>query len=374
MVTTRKIFSADIVKPKYRQFVPSDMTTFKFILGIVCGLVAAGSALAQSQAIFGAGSSAAAPIYRSWAQKYQKATGITLNYEPIGSSAGIKKISSGETDFGASDVAPPAAELIKQGLTLFPIAITGISPVVNLPKIGDAQLHLTANVLAKIFLGEINNWGTAEIAQLNPGLGLPDMPIKVVVRSDGSGTTYNFADYLAKINPTCRSRYGVKTTLAWPTDFIGAKGSDGVVNAVKTTPGSIGYVDHGYVKENGLKTVQLMNASGEYLESSSSGFRAALKASEWTSKGVFNGTLTNMPGPGSWPITMGTFVLVPSVSNKAQQTQRALKFFVWAFMNGDTLVQENNFVRLPDRIQAAAFKSISAIKDKNGMPIGASLL
>lgn len=344
------------------------------VVGIACGLIAASSALGQSQIINGAGSSAAAPIYRSWARVYQKNTGISLNYEAIGSSAGIKKIAAQGTDFGASDVAPSTDELIKQGLTLFPIAITGIAPVINVPKVGDSQLRLTGAVLAKIFLREITNWNAVEIGELNQGLNLPDLPIKVVVRNDGSGTTYNFSDYLAKVSPTWKTQFGVKTSFTWPDSYISAKGSDGVVSAVKDTVGSIGYVDYGYVKENRLRTAQMQSANGEYLTASSVSFRSALLASEWNTKGTFTGTLTNMPGKSSWPLTMGTFVLVPSMSDKPEQTKRALKFFVWAFLNGDTLVQENNFVRLPDRIQATAFKAISGVKDKSGMSIGASLM
>ena len=329
---------------------------------------------AQAVGFSGAGSSAAAPIYRSWAREYQKATGIVMSYEAIGSSAGVKKIAAHEIDFGASDVAPSEAETTRLGLTIFPIAITGIAPVVNLRKIGDGQLRLTGNVLARIFLGEISQWNAPEIADLNPSLSLPDIPIKVVVRSDGSGTTYNFSDYLAKVNPRWKTQYGVKSSFTWPDTFLGAKGSDGVVKAVKDTPGAIGYVDYGYVKENKLSSVQLNNAKGEFLAPSIASFRSALLASDWSAKGTFVGTLTAMDGKKSWPITMGTFVLVPTMAEKSEATQRALKFFVWAFLNGDALVQESNFVRLPDRIQASAFKSISGIKDKSGASIGASLV
>lgn len=346
----------------------------RLLVGFALALLVHAPASVQAQSFSGAGSSAAAPIYKSWAREYQKSTGIALGYEPVGSSAGIKKISARESDFGASDVAPPEAELAKLGLTAFPIAITGIAPVVNLRKVGDGQLRLTGDVLARIFLGQIVQWNAPEIAELNPGLVLPDMPIKVVVRSDGSGTTYNFSDYLAKVNPQWKTQFGVKSSFTWPEAFVGAKGSDGVVKAVKETAGAIGYVDFGYVKDNKLSAVQLKNTKGEFLSPSIASFRAALLASDWSVKGQFVGTLTAVDGKNCWPITMGTFALVPTVADKPEATLKALKFFVWAFTNGDALVQESNFVRLPDRVQALAFKAISGVKDKNGLAIGAGLM
>lgn len=337
------------------------------LLGMQAGAV-------HAQSISGAGSSAAAPIYKSWAQAYQKATGVGFSYEPIGSSAGLKKIRARETNFGASDVSPSEADLAKDGLVIFPVAITGISPVVNLPKVSDGQLRLTGDVLARIFLGQITQWNSPEIVSLNPGSVLADTPIKVVVRADGSGTTYNFADYLSKLSPAWKLKYGVKTSFDWPANFVAVKGSDGVVKAVKETSGAIGYVDYGYVKDNLLTTVQMKNLEGEFIKPSIIAFRNALGGSEWVSKGLFTGTLTNQAGKASWPITMGTFVVVPKIADQPDQALRVLKFFVWAFVNGDALVQANNFVRLPDRVQASAFKAISSIKDKTGNSIGLSLM
>lgn len=341
-------------------------------LAVVALLIGPAQA-ASAQVLTGAGSSAAAPIYWSWASEYQKKTGIALAYDAIGSSAGLQKIRSGQTGFGASDVAPAAAELKKEGLALFPIAITGIAPVVNLPKIGDGQLRLSGSVLGQIFLGEITQWNAPAIAQLNPELSLPDLPIKVVVRSDGSGTTYNFSDYLAKVSPAWKAQQGVKSSFAWPARFMPAKGSDGVVTSVRDTPGAIGYVDYGYVKVNKLRAVQMPTAEGDFMVPSFAAFRAALLHSDWSSKGTFTSMLTNLPGKGVWPITMGTFVAVPLVTDTPAQTQQVLQFFIWAFMNGDTLVQQNNFVRLPDRIQAIAFKEILSVKDRSGKTLNLNL-
>lgn len=329
--------------------------------------------VAQSQTLTGAGSSAAAPIYRSWAAQYQQRGGPSLTYEPIGSSAGIKKIKAEQTGFGATDVAPPPDELKSSGLVLFPIAITGIAPVVNLPKISDGQLRLTGPVLARIFLGEIKQWNDPALTQINAGLNLPALPIRVVVRSDGSGTTYNFADYLSKVNLTWKTTYGVKTSFPWPSNFIASKGSDGIVKSVKENIGAIGYVDYGYVKDNKLTSVQMAGADGDFVQPSVMSFRAAMQHSEWNSKGTFSSTLTNISSKGAWPITMGTFVLVPQTAKNPEQTTTILQFFVWAFMNGDSLVQQNNFVRLPDRMQSLAYKAIASVRDQFGQPLKLTL-
>ncbi|AMO25309.1 phosphate ABC transporter substrate-binding protein [Ramlibacter tataouinensis] len=330
--------------------------------------------IAAAQTLSGAGSSAAAPIYRAWARQYQKAVGTAVAYEPAGSSAGVKMVRAGEVAFGASDVAPDEAELAASGLAIFPVAITGIVPVVNLPKVSDGQLRLSGEVLARIYMGEIDKWSAPEIGQLNPGVALPELPIKLIVRSDGSGTTYNFADYLAKVHPAWKSRFGVKTTIAWPASVIGVKGSEGVVRAVAQTAGAIGYVDFGYVADNKLAGVQMRSADGEFVRAGVLAFKAALAHSDWSSRGTFGATLTNAAGKSSWPITMGTFVLVPRVTDKPEQTLAALKFFAWAFNHGDALVQEASFVRLPDRVQAAAFKVITGVRDKSGRPIGLNVL
>lgn len=343
--------------------------SFSLCLGLLMAL--AQSALAD--VVHGAGSSAAAPIYAAWGRAYEKATGHTLAYEAAGSTAGMRKIRARETGFGATDVAPSESDLKKDGMVVFPIAITGIAPVINLPKIADAQLRLSGTVLARIFMAQITQWNAAEIAQLNPGVALPNLPIKVVVRSDGSGTTYNFTDYLAKVHPDWQARFGVKTSIAWPDSFLSVKGSEGVSKMVSETVGAIGYVDFAYVREYRLHVAQLSNQSGDYLRPSIEGFRAALAASDWGSTGNFTSTLTDKPGRGAWPITMGTFIVVPQVTEQPQATLGALRFFAWSFLHGDALVQEHNFVRLPNRVQAASFKVIASVKDKTGQLIGMQL-
>lgn len=332
------------------------------------------SAQASTQAVTGAGSSAAAPIYRSWAKAYAKATGTRVDYDPIGSSAGMKKIQQRTVGFGATDVYPPEKDLIDNGLLALPVAITGISPIVNLPKVQNAQLRLTGEVLSRIFMGEIGRWNAPEITALNPDAPLPDLPIKVVVRADGSGTTYNFADYLGKVSPKWKATYGTKTSIQWPQGFLAFKGSDGMAKGVRDTVGAIGYVDFGYVAEYGLASVQMKNADGVFVKPSIDAFKSALANSEWPATGAFNNTLTQKPGRAVWPITMGTFVVFPKVTQNTEQTTQALKFIIWSFVNGDTLVHENNFVRLPDRVQASAFRVITSIRDQNGTPLGMSLI
>lgn len=340
------------------------------LLGGVVIWLAAGAGGAGAETFTGAGSSAAAPIYRNWGAAYEKATQNKLVYESAGSSAGMRRIKAREVAYGATDVAPTRAELDKDGLVVFPIAITGIAPVVNLPRITEGKLRLNGPVLARIFMGQVTQWNAPDITQLNPGLVLPALPIKVIVRSDGSGTTYNYTDYLAKVHPDWQARFGVKNSIAWPSHFMSAKGSEGVARAVLDTVGGISYVDFGYVQDYQLTPVQLANAAGDYLSPSSDGFRAALSASDWVSTGNFTTTLTNMPGRGVWPITMGTFAVVPQVADQPGAVLPALQFFAWSFMHGDELVRQSSFVRLPTRVQAAAFRIIASVKDKSGNPIG----
>ncbi|MBC7917937.1 MAG: phosphate ABC transporter substrate-binding protein PstS [Rhodoferax sp.] len=316
--------------------------------------------------IRGAGSSAAAPIYQNWNREFQKTGGAALSFDAVGSSNGMKRIRAREVDFGATDVPPSDDELAKEGLVLLPVAITGITPVVNLPRVADQQLRMSGEVLARIFLGELTQWNAPEIAALNPGVPLPDMAIKVIVRSDGSGTTYNFADYLAKVSPSWKDKIGVKTSLQWPAAFIAVKGSDGVVKAMKETSGAIGYIDYGYTRENRLATVQMKNLDGEFARASSASFRSALLNSDWAGKGAFTTPLTQRPGKGVWPITMGTFAVIPQVVDQIEKVIPVVNFFTWALIKGDASVQESNFVRLPDRVQGLAFKAISSIKDKSG--------
>jgi phosphate transport system substrate-binding protein len=324
----------------------------------------------SGETLTGAGSSAAAPVYRAWGAAYGRSQDVQLAYESVGSSAGLKKIRAKEVSFGASDAAPSELELTRDQLVLIPTFVTGTVPVVNLPKIGHGKLRLSGEALVGIFQGTITRWNAPEIRSLNPGVTLPDLEIRPVVRSDGSGTTFYFTDYLSRISPAWKDKFGAKTSIAWSAGFIGAKGSDGVVKTVKEMIGAIGYVDFNYVVDHKLNPVRLRNLAGEFVTPGVSAFRAALYASDWSAKGDFHATLSNLPGDNVWPITMGTFVLLPKVSDKSADTARALRFLVWALLEGDQVVENMSFVRLPDKLQALAFKTLSSVTNPQGSPLG----
>lgn len=335
----------------------------------VC-LVALGPTSLQAEVLTGAGSSAAALLYRSWASAYGKQQDFQLQYDAVGSSAGLKKIRAQEVAFGASDVAPTEPELNKDQLVLVPTFVSGAVPFVNVPKLGKGKLRLSGELLADIYLGKLTRWNSPELQALNPELSLPDLPIKPVARSDGSGTTYYVTDYLSHVSTAWKAQFGAKTSVSWPEAVKGAKGSDGVVKLVQETPGAIGYVDFNYIGEFNLNPVQMRNASGEFVNASVAGFKSALRASDWLSKGDFHATLANLQGTGAWPITMGTFVLLPRVAGKPEETSRALRFLMWALLKGDQVVEGLSFVRLPDSMQAAAFKAMSNVTDAAGRKLG----
>mgnify|MGYP000193266853 CR=1 FL=1 len=227
-------------------------------------------------------------------------------------------------------------------------------------------------MLARIFLGEITVWNAAEIAALNPGLALPKDPIRVVCRSDVSGTTHHLADYLSKVSPAWKARFGVASKHPWPEGFIAVKGSGEVSKTVRATPGAIGYIDYAYVAQDSLTPVQLRSAAGRYLSASPESFRNAVVSSRWFTHGDFSESLTQMPGDGAWPITMGTYVALPKVAGDPARTTRALRFFVWAYGRGDALARQAKFVPLPEKVQASAFRELSSVVGKNGEPIGMS--
>jgi phosphate transport system substrate-binding protein len=343
--------------------------------GFACGLAAAALLFPvfahASPSINGAGSTAAAPIYRVWSQNYERVSKTALNYDAIGSSAGLARIRERKADFGASDVPPSTADLEKDGLIMVPTVVTAAVPIINVPGVGRGQLRLTGEVLARIFLGQVTAWNAPEIRELNPRIDLPAAPIRVVVRADGSGTTYHFADFLSKVSAEWASARGAKSSFPWPGSFVAVKGSAEVAKSVKTTPGAIGYVDYNYVIEGDLDFAQLRNAAGNFVSPSVDSFVAAVRASDWYTKGDFKRGLNNMPGAASWPITMGTFAILPHVSTTPDNTVAALRFLTWGYLNGDNLAKQANFVPLPERVQAKAYAEISKIVDGSGNPLGA---
>ena len=341
----------------------------KKFLGLCLGLALMASSAIAGEGITGAGSSAAAPVYKIWAAEYRKAGGEIVSYDPVGSGAGMARIRQRQVDFGASDVIAAKSELAKDGLVMFPTVVSGIVPVVNIPKIS-APLKLSADVLARIFLGEITHWNAPEIVSLNPGRGLPDLPIRVVCRSDGSGTTYHFSDYLSKISPAWKKRFGVASKHEWPAEYIAVKGSGELSKAVRNTTGSIGYIDYNYVLDDNLTPVQLNNAAGRYISASPEAFRAAVVNSRWFTSGDFSDSLTNIAGEGAWPITMGTYVAVPKAASDTARAASTMRFFAWAYAHGDDLARQAKFVPLPEKVQASAFREIAAVQGKSGELVG----
>ncbi|MBL8585487.1 MAG: phosphate ABC transporter substrate-binding protein PstS [Bradyrhizobiaceae bacterium] len=341
---------------------------------IAAGVIAfAAIASAQAADISGAGASFPYPIYTKWADAYKKETGIGLNYQSIGSGGGIKQIKAKTVTFGASDMPLKATDLDESGLVQFPTVLGGVVPVVNLPGIKPGELVLDGPTTAKIFLGEVKTWNDPAIKKLNPSTNLPSDAIAVVHRSDGSGTTFIFTDYLAKVSPEWKSKVGSNTSVEWPTG-IGAKGNEGVANNVAQTKGSVGYVEYAYAKQNKLTFTKLMNADGKAVEPTADSFQAAASNADWTGTPGFGVILTNEPGAASWPIAGATFILIHKQPQDPANATEALKFFAWAYKNGDKMAEELDYVPMPDKV-VSAIEEVWAkeIKDAAGKPLfGAS--
>src|SRR6266516_4250122 len=275
--------------------------------------------------ISGAGATFPYPIYAKWADAYKKETGIGLNYQSIGSGGGIKQIQNKTVTFGASDMPLQPAELNKWGMVQFPTVIGGDIPVVNLEGIESGDLKLDGDTLAKIFLGEITKWDDPAIKKLNPNVKLPSQAIVVVHRSDGSGTTFIWTDYLSKVSAEWKEKVGANTAVEWPTG-IGAKGNEGVANNVQNTKGSIGYVEYAYAKQNKLATVSMINKDGKTVAPNSASFQAAAASADWEKAEAFYVVLTDQPGAGSWPIVGATFILIYKQPPDPAAAAQALKF------------------------------------------------
>ena len=319
--------------------------------------------------ISGAGATFPYPIYAKWADAYKKETGNGLNYQSIGSGGGIKQIKAKTVTFGASDAPLPGKELDESGLAQFPAVMGAIVPVVNLEGIKPGELTLDGPTIARIYLGEIKSWDDAAIAKLNPNTKLPKQAIVPVRRSDGSGTTYNFAYYLAEISPEWKAKVGVNTALQWPVG-IGAKGNEGVAGNVAQTKGSIGYVEYAYAKQNKLLHTKMINKAGKTVEPNSATFQAAAANADWNSQPGYGVILANQPGDQSWPMTAATWILLYKKPVDAAATAEALRFFAWSFAKGDKMAEELDYVPMPDKVVNDIQKMWSAeIKDAGGKPL-----
>jgi len=343
------------------------LTRFKTrALPLLATCLALTAAPTQAAEVTGAGASFPAPIYAKWAEGYQKATSNKINYQSIGSGAGIKQIIAKTVDFGASDMPLKAADLEKDGLMQFPTVIGGVVPVVNI-GVKPGELRLTPAVLADIYLGKIVKWNDKAIADLNPKVSLPDQAIAVVRRADGSGTTFIFTNYLSKVSAEWKQKVSEGTAVQWPTG-LGGKGNEGVSAFVQRIPGAIGYVEYAYAKQNKMAYTLLQNAAGNFVAPDDTTFKAAATGADWT-KSNFGENLTNMDGKESWPITGATFILMRKVQDKPTQAAEALKFFEWSYKNGGKMADELDYVSLPDSLIKLIHTSWAGIKDASGKAI-----
>jgi len=335
----------------------------------VAGFLAAAILPAAADDISGAGATFPYPIYAKWADAYKKETGIGLNYQSIGSGGGIKQIQNKTVTFGASDMPLQPAELNKWGMVQFPTVIGGDIPVVNLEGIKSGDLKLDGDTLAKIFLGEITKWDDPAIKKLNPNVKLPSQAIVVVHRSDGSGTTFIWTDYLSKVSAEWKSKVGANTSVEWPAG-IGAKGNEGVANNVQNTKGAIGYVEYAYAKQNKLTTVSMINKDGKTVEPNSASFQAAAASANWDKANGFYVILTEQGGAASWPIAGATFILIHKQPKDPAAAAEALKFFAWAYAKGDKMAEELDYVPMPKNVVAEIEKVwASEVKDASGKPL-----
>ncbi|HTW29622.1 MAG TPA: phosphate ABC transporter substrate-binding protein PstS [Acetobacteraceae bacterium] len=325
-----------------------------FLTRTALALALAGSAAAtaHAQAITGAGSTFAAPIYSKWGEASRSATGVTLNYQAIGSGAGINQINNRTVDFGASDKPVAGDQLQAHKLMQFPTVIGGVDIIVNIPRIKPDELKLTGPILADIYLGKITHWNDKRIKAINPGLKLPHLAIAPVHRADGSGTTFVFTDYLSKVSPEWKSQVGSSTSVAWPVG-AGAKGSDGVAGTVKQIRGGIGYDESAYATQNHLTTTQLLNHDGKFVTPSMETFEAAAGSADWGSVQNFAIDLNNQPGAKSWPIESATFVLLPIDPKDPKQSAGAKKFFDWGLAHGDAIATQLLYIPLPAKVKEA---------------------
>jgi phosphate transport system substrate-binding protein len=318
--------------------------------GLLCvalfgGLLASYAA----ETITGAGATFPYPVYSKWADKYNKLTGVQLNYQSIGSGGGIAQIKAKTVDFGASDAPMKADELKKEGLIQFPMIIGGVVPVINIKGIKSGEIKLTPDLLAEIYLGKIRYWDDGEIKKVNSGVKLPHQAITVVHRADGSGTTWIFTNYLDKVSKEWHEKVGTDKAVSWPTG-VGAKGNEGVAAQVQKLSGSIGYVEYAYALQNKLPYAQLRNKAGKYVNPTSDAFQAACSNADWKGAAGYYVVLTDQPGDKSWPITGASFILVHKAQKNAATAQRMLEFFDWSYKNGGKMAEELDYVPVPDSV------------------------
>ncbi len=326
---------------------------------VAAGLVAATTTAAFAADITGAGATFPFPIYSKWADAYKKETGNGLNYQSIGSGGGIKQIQAKTVTFGASDAPLKAEQLEKDGLAQWPMVMGAIVPVVNIEGVKAGDMVFDGETLANIYLGKITKWDDAAIKKLNPNVKLPSDAITVVRRSDGSGTTFNFTNYLSKASADWKSKVGEGTAVEWPVG-VGAKGNEGVSGNISQTKNSIGYVEYAYAKQNKLTYTKMVNKAGKTVEPATEAFQAAASNADWAKAPGYYVILTDQPGDKSWPITAATFILMHKEPADKAASKEALKFFAWAFKNGAKSAEELDYIPMPDSVVQLIEKTWSA--------------
>ena len=329
------------------------MNTKRTLLKSVAAAALATLALGAAHAadITGAGATFPFPIYAKWAEAYKKETGVGLNYQSIGSSGGLRQIRAKTVAFGASDAPVSGADLEKDGMVQFPAIIGGTVPVFNLDGFKPGELRVTGPVLAEMFMGTISKWNDPKLAALNPGKTLPDQTITVVHRADGSGTTFNFTDYLSTVSKTWAEKVGKNAAVKWPADTsVGGKGNEGVAANVNRVKGAIGYVEYAYVKKNNMNFLQMQNADGKYVSPDDLTFAAAAAGADWFAVPGMGISMVNAKGATAWPISTASFILMYKEPGDKAASQNALKFFDWAFKNGRKMAEELDYVPLPDAL------------------------
>lgn len=326
---------------------------------VAAGLVAATTTAAFAADITGAGATFPFPIYSKWADAYKKETGNGLNYQSIGSGGGIKQIQAKTVTFGASDAPLKPEQLEKDGLVQWPMVMGAIVPVVNIEGVKPGEMVFDGETLANVYLGKITKWDDPAIKKLNPNVKLPSDAITVVRRSDGSGTTFNFTNYLSKASADWKSKVGEGTAVEWPVG-VGAKGNEGVSGNIGQTKNSIGYVEYAYAKQNKLTYTKMVNKGGKTVEPTMESFQAAASNADWAHAAGYYVILTDQPGDKSWPITASTFILMHKDPSDKAAAKEALKFFAWAFKNGDKMAEELDYIPMPDNVVKLIEKTWSA--------------
>jgi len=336
---------------------------------LAAAMIAFGASPATAVDITGAGATFPYPIYAKWAEAYKQKTNVGMNYQSIGSGGGIAQIKAKTVDFGASDMPLKPEDLQAAGLMQFPAIIGGVVPVVNLEGVAPGAIRFTGPVLADVYLGKIKKWNEKPIADLNPSLKLPDELITVVRRSDGSGTTFIFTDYLSKMSAEWKQKVGSSTAVSWP-EGVGGKGNEGVAPYVQRIKGSIGYVEYAYAKRNKMAYGALQNRDGQFVQPDDDTFQAAAAFADWKNAPGFYQILTDQPGKTSWPITGASFILMQTKQDKPQNAAEVLRFFDWALKNGQKMASDLDYVPMPEevvKVIADAWKT--QLKDTSGKPI-----